>query len=193
MAGRLLVFFAAFGITPAFAHPPPLGVTGFTGGLIHPAFVPAHLLAIVALSILIGQQAGWGFKVALVFAGGLGAGLAIMTFGIVPRSMTEAVMALAVCAGLLIAWARPLSAIFGAGLAASIGFCVALDSPPETISVAEANRMLFGTGLGALALLAVCLWIARHLATFRSGIVARVAGSWIAASAILFLALRLAG
>lgn len=190
MTGRLLVLFALFGTTPAFAHPPPLGVTGFTGGLLHPAFVPAHLLAIVALGILIARQSGGDVKAAAGFAVGLGAGLAVMTLGVAPQFMTEAVMALAVCAGLLIAWARPVSSIPGGVLATATGFCVALDSPPETISVSEANRMLLGTGLGALALLTVCVWIAHRVAAFRSGIVARVAGSWIAASAILFLALR---
>ena len=41
---------------PAMAHPPPLGIGGFAGGLLHPLFVPAHLLAVLALGMLIGQQ-----------------------------------------------------------------------------------------------------------------------------------------
>ena len=42
---------------PALAHPPPLGIGGFPGGLLHPLFVPAHALAVLALGLLIGQQA----------------------------------------------------------------------------------------------------------------------------------------
>ncbi len=191
MIARLLVVLAAFAATPAFAHPPPLGITGFTGGLIHPAFVPAHLLAIVALGLMTARQGGWGLPVA-GFAIALGTGLFVMTLGVVPRYMMEAVMTLAAVTGLLVAWGRRVATAIAVLLAIAIGCCVALDSPPETISIIEANRMLLGTGLGAMALLAVCVWIGRRLTGLRPGIVLRVAGSWIGASAILSLALQLA-
>jgi hydrogenase/urease accessory protein HupE len=188
MIARLLVSLAFFGTSPAFAHPPPLGVIGFTGGLLHPAFVPAHLLAILALGLLTARHGGW--TAVAGFAATLGAGLFAMTLGVVPQYTTEAVTVLAALMGMLVAWGRRLATAIAALLGAATGLCVALDSPPETISIDEANRMLIGTGLGALALLAVCVWIARGLVAFRSGIGTRVAGSWIAASAILFLALR---
>jgi urease accessory protein len=193
MIARLLVCFVTFGVTPAHAHPPPLGITGFAGGLLHPAFVPSHLLAIAALGLLMGQLREGRRPAALGFGAGLGAGLFAMTLGVVPRFMTETVVVLAACAGLLAAWGKPLGATIVGALATATGICVALDSPPETISVGEANRMLAGAGLGAMLLLALCIWIARRLAGRWSGIGARVAGSWIAASAILTLALKLAG
>ena len=69
---------------PALAHPPPLGIGGFAGGLLHPLFVPAHAMAVLALGLLIGQQAAWSRAVALSSIVGLAAGLGVMTLGVVP-------------------------------------------------------------------------------------------------------------
>ena len=64
---------------PALAHPPPLGIGGVFGGLLHPLFVPAHVLAILGLGLLVGQQAEWGRAVPFAAIMALVAGLAAMT------------------------------------------------------------------------------------------------------------------
>ena len=68
-ARRWLLAAMAFVLSaqPAFAHPAPLGIGGFPGGLIHPLFVPAHAMAVVALGLLIGQQAAWSRLAATSF------------------------------------------------------------------------------------------------------------------------------
>ena len=66
-------------------------------------------------------------------------------------------------------------------------------SPPETISLHEAVLMLTGTFCGGVAALALLTAAAAWLAHLWRAIALRVAGSWIAAIAILVLALRLAG
>jgi urease accessory protein len=66
-------------------------------------------------------------------------------------------------------------------------------SPPETISLREAVLMLIGTACSAIAALAVMAAAAAALARPWQGIAPRVAGSWVAAIAILVLALRWAG
>ena len=176
----------------AWAHPPPLGIGGFAGGLLHPLFVPAHVLALVALGVLIGRQAAWTRMAALSFAVGLAVGLGTMTLGVVPTLMNEWVLAGASIAALLVALGRPLPEAPGCVLAVLTGFCIALDSPPETVSLSEANLMLAGTGLSAALLLVVVAAIARRFEAGWARIGARILGSWIAASAILVLALRLA-
>ena len=176
---------------PALAHPPPLGVPGFFGGLLHPLFVPAHLMAALGLGILIGQQAPqWGRAAPATFIVALIAGLAVLTSGIVPRWAGEAVLLLALACGVLTALARPLPENAGCGLAAVTGIAIGLDSPPEVLSVRTANLMLIGTAFGGTVLLVVIVEIATRLATPWQRIAARVLGSWIAASAILVLALR---
>jgi len=177
--------------TQAFAHPPPLGVSGFPGGLLHPAFVPAHAMAIVALGLLIARQSAWTWMVTAAFAIGLAGGLWMMTLGIVPAWMNELVLGGALLAALLVAADRGVPEAAGCILAVLTGFFIALDSPPESISLTEANLMLLGTGLGAAALLTAVTQIAARLRGRWSRIATRILASWIAASAILVLVLRL--
>ena len=195
MTTRICCLVAALSVLiagSAMAHPPPLGIGGFAGGLLHPLFVPAHVLAVMALSLLIVQQPMWTRIAMLSFIAGLTAGLGMMTLGVVPSLMNEFVLACVLIAGVLVAVARPVPEVAGCAFAVLTGFCIALDSPPEAISLTEANLMLVGTGLSAAVLLIVAVEIARQLASGWARIAARILGSWIAASAILVLALRLA-
>jgi urease accessory protein len=178
---------------PALAHPPPLGIGGFWGGLLHPLFVPAHALAMLALGLLVGQQTAWGRMPVIAFILGLAVGLGVMTLGVVPRLMNEVVLTYALIAALSVALARPMFEVLGSAFAVLGGFCIALDSPPEAISLTEANLMLAGTGLGGALLLAAAAAVASRLKANWARMAARVLGSWIAASVILVLALRLAG
>ena len=177
---------------PALAHPPPLGIPGFFGGVLHPWFVPAHLIAILGLGLLIGQMQGWERKAPFAFIASLAAGLAIMTRGYVPMLMNELVLACGLVSGALVALARPLPEVaVGCVLAVVLGLAIALDSPPEVVSVREANFMLIGTGFGATLLLMAAVEIASRLRRDWQRLGARILGSWIAASAILVVALRL--
>jgi len=190
-----ILFAAAFTIIaePALAHPPPLGIPGFFGGLLHPLYVTAHVMAVFALGLLIGQQADWGRMALGAAIIALLAGLGVLTLGVVPRGADLAVLVLAMASGALVAAARALPEWVGGVLAAATGLAVALDSPPEVVSVSEANRMLIGTGLGGAILLVLAVESGRQ---FRLGgrlVAGRILGSWIAASAILALALRLVG
>lgn len=91
---------------------------------------------------------------------------------------------------------RPLPALACALLAAIAGVALGLDSPPEAISIAVATAMLLGTGLGASLALAVIVAGASYTASVSDWnwcrIGGRILGSWIAASAVLVLALRFA-
>lgn len=192
---RALVVLVLMSMTePALAHPPPLGIPGFPGGLLHPLLVPSHLLAILALGLLAGQQApGWGRAVPGAFIIALLVGLMVLTLGVAPRGVEFVLLALATASGALAALARPLPEVWGCVLAVVTGFAVALDSPPEVISVREANLMLIGTGFGGTILMVVAVEAASRLTRSWARIAARILGSWIAACAILVLALRLAG
>jgi urease accessory protein len=184
VASTVLVVMA----TPAAAHA-VLGVTGFVGGLLHPLLMPSHLMAALALGLLIGQQ-GWGSGVPLMYAIAVCAGLGVIALGTVPRFAEETVLAAGGAVGLLVALAWRVLWVVGAGLAAVAGFALALDSPPEAISLAEAHLTLLGTALGAPVLVAAAAFVAARLCRDWQRIGMRIAGSWIAASAMLVLALR---
>ena len=177
--------------TPAFAHAPIMGIGGVFGGLLHALLIPEHGASLFALGIVLGRQQTIPRRSGLlIFGAALMCGLVLAGFGI-PQGLAADVLVLAMCIlGILVAaaWAPPLLAWV---LAAVAGLTFALDSTPETTSLDETIRMLIGSGIGAAAVLAI---VAEGSALFQGNvqrIVMRVLGSWIAASAILVLSLRL--
>jgi urease accessory protein len=165
-------------------------MTAFFTGLLHPVVVLAHVAAIVALALLIGQQ-NWSRNVPMAYAVAVLLGLGAITMAYVPRLTEERLLAFAVITGLLVALSRPLPQELGVLLAAAVGISLALDSPPEALSLMEANLTLVGTALGAVLLLLALQQGTSRLRHHWQRIGARIAGSWIAAAAILVLALRL--
>ena len=186
---RALVFVAFISTAePASAHA-VFGITGFSGGLLHPLLVPTHLMALAALALLIGRQ-GWSLSVAVVYVTAVLVGLGAIALAYVPSFAEEALLALAAIAGLLVVLARVVPKILSWPLAAAVGLALGLDSPPEAISLSEANLALVGTALSGAIVLLVLDWVASRLNRDWQRIGARILGSWIAASAILVLALR---
>lgn len=166
-----------------------MNLDAFVSGLVAPLLVPAHALALLGLGLLIGRQCRWDVP-SLVFAAALTAGLAAIALAVGQTSAGDVLLVTTACVGLLVALAITLPAIVCAALAALTGAALGLDSPPQAISIAAATTMLVGTGLGACVMLAIVVAGARHLAREWQRIGARILGSWIAASAILVLALR---
>jgi hypothetical protein len=177
--------------TPAFAHAPIMGIGGVFGGVLHALLVPEHGLSLLALGLVLGrQEPAARHSGMLIFVATLTCGLVAATLA-VPEALAGDVLLTATgIMGLLIA-AAWMPSFLGLPLAAITGLAVALDSRPEGTSMAEAIRMLIGSGLGA----AVAVAIVAEGSVFLRGntrfIVARVAGSWIAAIAILVLSLRI--
>ena len=83
---------------------------GFFGGLLHPLFVPAHLMAVLALGLLIGQQAPqWGRAAPRDLHRGADRGPRRDDAPASCRAGSgEAVLLLALACGVLVALARPL-------------------------------------------------------------------------------------
>jgi urease accessory protein len=79
-----------------------------------------------------------------------------------------------------LAW--PLAAVAGAALA--------LDSPPQVVTLSEAYATIAGTALGACAMPVVVAAVAGHANAHWQRVGVRILGSWIAASAILVLAVQ---
>ena len=100
-------------------------------------------------------------------------------------------LVLAAIAGVLVTLDRalPFVATF---LAAVTGLAIPINAPPHEITIPAAVAAQFGTAAAALALFALVTYIAGKAERpwQRTGV--RIVGSWIAASAILVLALKLA-
>jgi urease accessory protein len=152
--------------------------------------VPMHVMAVLVLGLLIGQQR-WSPAVIVVYAAAMLVGLGAIALAYVPRLAEEGLLVASALAGLALALGRPLPDSIGAALAAAIGLSLALDSPPEALSLHEANRALAATAAGAIFAVWAIAQLSARLRQHWQRIGARIAGSWIAASAILVLALRL--
>lgn len=166
-------------------------LSGFQAGLLNPLLVPAHILALLAAGLMIGQQERRIVAI-LALAGGLIAGLLMLALAVGETPASTVLLTATFFAALATATGLPLPAIVGGPIALAIGASLGLDSPPKAISIPAANAALAGTALCASIIVVV---VTATVARLRRGwlrIGVRVLGSWIAASAILVLALRLA-
>lgn len=189
----LLILLLASLPSIASAHTPIEGVGSFYGGMLHPIVVPAHLLLLVGLGLWIGQQGIRHIEVGLPgFVAGLAFGLPCAGLGWVTYIPAPVLLAPAALAGLWVAsaWRLPREAI-GVGAVAS-GLLIGLDSAPETAEGREAVLMLIGVALGAGFVLIHELALTEFFRRPWQRVAVRIAGSWVAAIALMVLALSLA-
>lgn len=151
---------------------------------------PVHLMAMLALGLLIGQQR-WGPAVIAAYVAALLIGLGAIALAYAPTRAEEGLLATTAVAGFMLALACRWPEWTGAVLAAGIGLVLALDSPPETLSLTKANLELATTAIVATVVVWVVARLGRWLSKPLPYLATRIFGSWIAASAVLVLALRL--
>jgi len=185
------VVLLSVGADTASAHSPIEGIDGFYGGLLHPILVPAHALGVLALGLFISQQDSRHRRAAAVmFAVALVIGLAAITLAVGQTLAGEILLVDAAALGALVAIARPPPRPIGWLAAAVAGATIGLDSPPQVISMALGTITLIGTGLGACIALAIVVGVTACLRRHWQLLGVRILGSWIAASAMLALAVR---
>jgi hypothetical protein len=150
---------------------------------------PMHLLAIVAIGLLTGQGGRSGLVLTL-FALGMFAGSLAIASAIRETPSALVLLIVSAFAGITVAAAITLPSILSNVLAFATGVALALDTPPRAIGIAAAIASQIGTGAAAIAALVLVTSIAKGADRPWQRIGLRVACSWIAASAILALALR---
>ena len=155
-------------------------------------FVPTHLLTILALGLLVGQQAIRLVVLVAALAAGLAIGSLIVASAVRENPAALALLVFAVVAAGLTVVARPLPSWAAAGLALTIGAALPLNAPPQefTIHAAVVSQLAFA--LAAILAFAFAALVAAQAQLPWQRIGVRIVASWIAASAILVLALRLA-
>jgi urease accessory protein len=163
----------------------------FAGGFLIPLTVPAHVLVWLSLGLLIGSRPDGRLFPALFFAAGLAGGLVAIARAVGLTPALDVLLLTSAISGALIALAVALPRSLSAVIAAIAGVALGLDSPPRTVSLAAATAALIGTGLAAVLALAVVMTVTSRLMHGWQRIGLRIVGSWIAASAILVMALRL--
>ncbi|WP_316838981.1 HupE/UreJ family protein [Pseudohalioglobus sediminis] len=187
---RIPLVLAGLLIAPcASAHSPIEGIGDFYAGILHPAVVPAQLLALFSLGLFLGQRGLTAMRVGYcAFVPAIVAGLFASGAGWVPV-MQPWLLAASICCGFFAALQLRTPVALAGLLAAGVGVAVGLDSFPESDSVAQAAAVLAGSGLGACIGLVVFAAIAELAQREWQRIAVRVAGSWSAASSLLVLSL----
>jgi urease accessory protein len=167
-------------------------MTAFLGGVMQ-FFIPSHLLAVVALGLLAGQQAPRFPSAALAaLAIGLTAGSIMVASAIRENPASLGLLMLATTAAGFVVLAYAVSDWLVGIMAFATGSALALNAPPHEITIVSAVASQAGLAAAAMVTLALAILPAMLARRPWQRIGVRIAGSWIAASAILVLALRLA-
>lgn len=172
----------------------PVGGGGFNAGLAHPVLAVEQFLALLAFGLLLGQQPGPFARSPLaVLAAGLAIGLAA---GPIFDGLTLMTLAIALIFGGLLAAALRIAVWGLAAMAAALGVIVGADTdlaagpPGDMVAlVTPFAGVLIGVFLIVLNAAALASLARRPPLP----VALRVAGSWIAAIALMVLALRLRG
>lgn len=177
---------------PAAAHTTIEGIDAVYGGLLHPYFVPGHILAMVALSLVIGGTDWRQWRMASVvwlasLLGGLGVGAA----GVTPFHPAIVLLCLAMLCGVGAALARQAGPALVAAVTAVIGVTIGVDSVPEDLSAGVPWQVLGATllGAGVFPIYVGALFIRFRRDWLKLGM--RVAGSWVIAVSAMVLALTI--
>jgi urease accessory protein len=176
----------------AYAHMPIKGINNFYNGVLHPALVPSHLLLLIALGVLFGQQGPKENQAAIkVFL--LATVLGLVTAGFSAGGNVEVILLIgASIIGLLVAASLHLPVYWCAIIGALAGFVIGLDSAQETLLGKEKIVSLFGTGVGVYLLMVYATGFTYYFNKKpwqKVGV--RIIGSWVAASSFLVLSLLL--
>jgi urease accessory protein len=171
--------------SPAAAHGNLPGGGGFATGFVHPFVATEHLLVLMALGLLMGRQA---MRLPLIgLLGGFATGVA---FGAVmpPQAL---ILCAALGFGALISVNLRLPAFALIMLAGVTGWMVGADT--DGITGATALMAFAGAVGGLLMIVLNSMAVGQIAAGHLNGVPLRVAGSWIAAAAMLVLAFLLRG
>jgi urease accessory protein len=195
----LLAALIIVGVGPAAAHTITPGTSGFTDGLTHPFGLPAHIMLMLGAGLLLGQRDVADWRAPLYgFVAGFVLGLAcgpLLTAPPLEQAAAVFLLSAALVLGGLILWARPLSPLWVTPIMAMAGFVLGFDSAPEG-TAQQTLAALAGTGLAVIFALLNIAMLGNHARVNAARhawqmIGVRIVGSWIAAAAILVLALEL--
>jgi urease accessory protein len=161
----------------------------FVDGFINPLTTPAHVLTLLALALLLAKQPQRLAGV-LIFALALAIGFVAIVLAVETTPARTVLLAVTVAPGAMVAaaWAPKSLAWL---IVAVAGAALALDSPPQAVRIMEAYATLAGTAVGACAMLVMIAALAGRAQADWQRLGVRILGSWIAASAMLVLAIQL--
>jgi len=192
---RLFPVAAALMMVPqvAQAHGSIEGAGDFYGGLLHPFLAPPELLAIIASGLLIGRSGLAACRYAIpTLACAVGAGLVLGWSAILAVEMTTPLALAAFVAAVFVTTGLRAPSPAAVAIALVAGLAVGFDAAPETGARMSALVGGAATVLASAALVTITAALALRAEKHWQRVAAQIAGSWITASAVLYLAFRFA-
>jgi len=168
--------------------------TWFMQGIMHPLQTPSHLILILGLGFLIGQQGKLKLLALPPFF--VLSGFLLNQYSSLHWNTELILLALSLISGILLIFRIKLPLSILLVLLMVCGVILGLDSSPLMIPGLGFNSIvswLLGAAITINAGLIAMSLFAYFLNHFWNGIILRVAGSWIATSAIFVLTLSIAG
>lgn len=189
------IVFALVALTAptASAHMAVEGAGEIGNGALHPVMTPTHVLILLGLGLLLGQQAPLDLGKRLrVFAPASSVALLFTVSGTIKEVYPPLLISLALCIAILVALGKKLPPFIPETICALAASGVGLDSGVETGSLSSILKTLIGTWLAVNALvfyIAICASNGAERPWAIAGI--RVIGSWITAISLMILAVEL--
>ena len=162
-------------------------------GALHPLMTPVHLLILVGLALLLGQQVPLDLGKRLrVFAPVSALALLFTVSGTVKEIHPPGLIGLALCIAILVALGKKLPRFTPEVICVLAAVGIGFDSAVDTGGLGNILKTLTGTWLAVNALvfyIAICASNGADKQWARAGI--RVLGSWIIAISLMVLAFAL--
>ncbi len=170
----------------------------FIQGFQHPFLTPSHIIILVGIGILIGQQAGaqglkQSFSAIALFVLSATIGAWMHRFYPITLNIEQTLLIIAAMSGILIAVRLQLAIFISLLLVIFCGVLIGQDSAPVVIpgiKMIKVYTSLAGSVISASLFLGVIAIVATLLRKLLQGIPLRILGAWIFASAIMVLALQ---
>lgn len=190
--GRLLPVFLVLVVWPATAqaHTQVEGAGPILNGLLHPLGTPSHLLILLGLGLLAGQQSPLNLKTPMLAFIPLSAAALLLTLtGAITSVYLPVLICIALCAGILVALEAPVPRLAFIALFAAAALAIGLDSAVETGTIDAKLKRLFGTWLSlSLVVFNIAYYVSFWTKQKWQKVGIRVVGSWLIAISFLVLA-----
>lgn len=169
------------------------GANEILSGALHPLTTPVHVLILIGLALLLGQQIPLKLKQPmLVFAPLSAIALVLTTIGRGTELYQPLMIGIALCIAILVALEKKIPPTLLCSFCALAGISIGLDSGLQSDSTTVITKTLLGTWItinAVVGYLALCVSNGAEKPWAR--IAMRVVGSWIVAISLMVLAFSL--
>jgi urease accessory protein len=192
MKKHLILSFSIFFLAPGtvYAHGIFKGLSSFYNGLLHPLFIPAQVILIIALGLFSGKQEDKKHRAFFSFSMAVVLGLLINVLSDSPNPISLYSEYLLIAATIIVATLVILQQRTSNMLSIIImiigGIIIGIDSTPDQLSGKEKEAFLLGNIIAVYLLILYPITLAETFGkAFWQEVFIRILGSWLVASALM--------